>query len=562
MSELITEPRDIGLEGGATLAFGALMLMVSVLFMYALPWWQPLLWAGVYNALLWWRRWYLLRLPGADGGKFKNLRRRAYWVCAAWAGSAAFWLFVPDSPMMHGVLTFGLLCVITSTVLESVGDGLRVALSLFFVMSPTAVRFLFQEDAISVTLGAGAFIAGPAWWELWRRQQRIWREQYDLRQRAEQGARALAESTLAKSRFFAAANHDLRQPVHALGLYLDMLERQPLNREGLAARSGAKRAWEALSTQLNQLLDLARADAGALRPQMERVLLADVLKSQVDHHGIPAMSKGQRLIIRGGDGCHVDADPLMLARVLDNLVGNAIKFSPRGATVALMVRRGGSGAWCIQVRDNGPGIPLAEQKGIFEDFVQGGNGHRDRRAGYGLGLAIARRFTEAMGGTIAVRSCEGRGSVFSVRLSTSIGGDPVVLKFAQEAEGVVPTQGLHRPSTIRRLLLLEDDELVTDAMRALADDWGLPLVVAAESSEILAVARLGDVALCDIRLPNGESGVAVAAALQERDIPSALISGEVASDVLSEAAKHRLELVIKPVSATQLHHVLVRLAPS
>ncbi|RIX44197.1 MAG: hybrid sensor histidine kinase/response regulator [Rhodocyclales bacterium GT-UBC] len=549
------EPRDLGQEAGSILAFGALMFMVSCLFVFSRPWWQPLFWAGVYNMLLWWRWRYLQRVERQARQGLVSAKRTSHWICAAWAGSAGYWLFVPDDPMMHGALTFGMLCVITSIVLECVGDALRVGVALFLVMAPTAIRFLFQSHPISITLGVGAFVAGPVWWELWRRQQRIWSEQYQLRQRAEQGAQALAESTLSKARFFAAANHDLRQPVHALGLYLELLDRQALDAEGRAALSGMQRAWTSLSSQLNQLLDLARADAGALRPALEVIPLADFLENQVAHHAVPAMAKGQRMIACGGEARAILADRLMLGRVVDNLVGNAIKFSPEGATITLLVRYGQAGTWRLQVRDNGPGIASAERELIFEEFVQGGNAERDRQAGFGLGLSIARRFVEAMGGELTLVSPAGAGSTFEVRLPRA---NPSPVRRA-EALPVLPAGGRQRLSVApagRRLLLIDDDPMVVEAMHAWCRAWGLAFLSTADGRDALRLAEPVDVVVCDVRLPNGQNGIEIAHAFRDQGRPVILISGEIDASIRTRAEQLQLTLLIKPVAADTLRDCL------
>jgi len=228
----------------------------------------------------------------------------------------------------------------------------------------------------------------------------------------------------------------------------------------------------------------------------------------------------------------------------------------------LAARRGDAHDVRIQVRDGGPGIPSADQARVFDDFVQIGNPQRNRQAGFGLGLAIARRFTEAMGGSLTLRSTPGAGCVMQVRLPQSNAAAPASAQ--QPSPLVSPILALpviDWPALgITRLLVLEDDALVARAMQALAQAWGLPCHVVDDGTQALATAQPGDVVLCDIRLPQGPSGLEVAVALQQRGIAVALITGEADPELLAQAQAQQLTLLTKPVTASALHALLLRLA--
>ena len=217
-------------------------------------------------------------------------------------------------------------------------------------------------------------------------------------------------ASLDKSRFLAAASHDLRQPVHALSLFLGALRRQPLTVEGARLASHAADAVDTMGGLFNALLDVSRLDAGMVQPALRAVPLAQLLQRVADQAQQSAGSAGLRLQLRlpQGDGPWVETDPVLLERVLANLVSNAIRYTERG-TVLIALRHGQAGPR-VQVRDSGIGIPPDSQERVFQEFVQLHNPERDRHKGLGLGLAIVRRTAGLLGLPLALRSAAGRGS--------------------------------------------------------------------------------------------------------------------------------------------------------
>jgi two-component system, sensor histidine kinase len=285
--------------------------------------------------------------------------------------------------------------------------------ALHTLLEGVAERHLLQ---VLMGLGGGLMIATVI--VASRYHERNLNQQFERRRRAERAADALASMSLAKARFFAAVSHDLRQPLHAIGLYLDPLDQlsqETNNQDVQRAVTGIRLCWRALDGLLAQAMDIARMDAGALQPQMVAVDLTPLVRSLVTQHWPTAERAGVRLVVLAEEGRFALADPLMLTRVVSNLLDNAIKFSPHGATVAVAVRRG-SDAWRLQVRDAGRGIAKDAQELAFEEFVQIDSAARDRQLGHGLGLAISRRFMRLMRGNLTVRSDVGRGCCMTVTL--------------------------------------------------------------------------------------------------------------------------------------------------
>jgi CheY-like chemotaxis protein/anti-sigma regulatory factor (Ser/Thr protein kinase) len=288
--------------------------------------------------------------------------------------------------------------------------------------------------------------------------------------------------------------------------------------------------------------------------------IAPLVESLVRQHSAVAEATGVRIVSLVRPHAFAKADGLMLVRVLSNLIDNAIKFSPAGGTV-LVALRWGAGRWRLQVRDEGMGIAAEAQARVFEEFVQMHNEARDRRQGLGLGLAIARRLALLMNGDIIVRSALGQGTCMTVSLPEAERPPPVEPVHADALEAVsmpgalLPLADQQIPSpafAVERVLLVEDDSLVAEATRDQLVSWGLQVLHVETADEAMAQAAFGDVAICDVRLPHAASGLELALSLRERGQRVLLISGETHAALRESASRHRLPLLIKPVSSAQL----------
>jgi signal transduction histidine kinase len=361
----------------------------------------------------------------------------------------------------------------------------------------------------------------------------------------------LAErANLAKSKFLAAASHDLRQPVHAQGLFLEVLSRTELNKQQSELVTSARAASEASSDLLNALLDLSRIEAGVIEPQLQPFRLQPLLNKienelapQADAKNIVYRSRETRL--------SVQTDPVLLELILRNLVSNAIRYTSNGG-VLVACRTHGSQA-VVEVWDTGVGIAPEHQQGIFREFHQLGNPERDRRKGLGLGLAIADGLARAMGYELTLKSTSGRGSVFRLTL-------PLV---SNAPESSIMMQSRTRLLNAR-LLFIDDDEIVREGMLHLLRDWGCECEAAESIEEALALVQLNvpDVIVSDYRLREQRTGVEAIAAVRKligSDIPALLITGDTAPTRLREAQASGIPLLHKPVSPGLLYRRLVEL---
>jgi signal transduction histidine kinase len=356
----------------------------------------------------------------------------------------------------------------------------------------------------------------------------------------------------AKSTFLAAASHDLRQPIHALGLFLALLERSKLTgpqRETLAL---ARSALSASSEMLDTLLDFSRAEAGVIVPRVQPFRIGETLRQIEAELAMTADAK--QLVYRTRDSdAVVESDPGLVRIILMNLVSNAIRYTAAGG-VLVGVRRRGEDVM-MEVWDTGVGIAPGDREQVFSDFIQLGNPERDRRKGLGLGLAIARRLARLVGSEITVASEVGGGSVFRFRLPRS-----------QQALAE-PLAGAAGPGVaVRRghVLIIDDDDAIRLGLGQLLRERGhtVDAVETIAEAQASAERQAPDVMICDYRLRAGESGAEAARLLRTRlgrRVPAMLITGDTHPDRIAEAAREDMEIFYKPTQPDQLLAAVDRL---
>jgi signal transduction histidine kinase len=278
----------------------------------------------------------------------------------------------------------------------------------------SAAGFLLLGSGVAHVLRTcgsfSAFYSPEAMFTLLTDAERMWQE---LRQAKE----AADQSTRTKLAFFAAANHDLRQPAQSLSLFIEVLRsRLQAGRPVDAVLDQLDHANTALQHILNELLDVSKIDAGMVAPEMGNFPLDDLLAELVEECRVRVGNKPLDIVVEA-HGCHLWSDRQILRRVLGNLLDNAIKFTEAGHIIIAGRQQAGGGVR-VSVQDSGPGIPPEKQAMIFEEFVQVTNGARDRNQGLGLGLAVVQRLTGLLGGAAGVSSIEGKGSCFWIDLPT------------------------------------------------------------------------------------------------------------------------------------------------
>jgi len=472
-------------------------------------------------------------------------------------GSIGIVFFEPQDPVV-----IVLLCV----VLAGMTGGSVASLSSFLpayygfalpAVLPFALRSFAHGGELFTVLGVLALFLLGVNLSYARTLQRTVRESLALRF---ENIALVRELTLAKeraeaanvgkSKFLAAASHDLRQPLHALGLFLQTLRESALPEPERRALAHARRSMDAMEGMFSSLLDVSRLDAHVVVPKIESFPLAPVLERARSELEPLARAKGLRLRVARTRAV-VRSDPLLLERIVLNLVSNAVRHARRGAVLA-GCRRAGA-ALRLEVRDSGPGIPPERHAEIFDEFTQLNNPERDRDKGLGLGLAIVSRLAELLGHRIGLRSAPGAGSTFSVTLP----------------RGAPPEEGAQRPSPeaadVSGLLVavVDDDAVVLEAMASLLGKWGCATVCAGSGAELLAslagTTRVPDLLVCDYRLRGGESGLDAVEAVREEfnaDIAAAIVTGDTGSERLREVEASGLTILHKPVNPATLRALL------
>jgi PAS domain S-box-containing protein len=354
--------------------------------------------------------------------------------------------------------------------------------------------------------------------------------------------RQLAEANRAKSRFLAAASHDLRQPLQALNLLNGAASRQAGEHATLKAIfEQQQRALDSMSGLLNSLLDISKLDSGLVALRPAHFAMEEVLERLRADFGEQAQAKGIELVIdRSAESAHTD--PELLGQILMNLVSNALRYTASGR-IAVSCRRQGE-KLCCAVADTGFGIERQHVDRIFEEFYQIDSGTR-RPEGLGLGLSIVKRLSVLLGLDLDVESTPGRGSVFSVSVPV---GEMVAERESASGLAALPS-GM-------RVLVIDDEPAVADATRMLLETEGFDVDVAGSGNEARAstARRLPDVIVSDYHLRGGETGATVVAAVCAslgRSIPVVFVTGDTGRSVPQEIPDHS-EFLTKPLTSDAL----------
>ncbi|MEO8153265.1 MAG: hybrid sensor histidine kinase/response regulator [Rhizobacter sp.] len=356
-----------------------------------------------------------------------------------------------------------------------------------------------------------------------------------------------------KSRFLASASHDLRQPMHALGLFTATLEKrldgtplQPLVKNMI-------RSIDALEQSFTSMLDISKLDAGVIEPNLQPFPIRDLFRVLHMHCAGQAEELGLGLRFKAG-GKIVMSDPHLLERVLSNLIHNAIRYTQDGGIV--VVARTREAAVSIEVWDTGIGIPEEELPKVFDEFYQVGNPGRDRSRGLGMGLAIVKRLVLLMGHQLEVVSRPGRGTVFRILIKAT--------EFDEMDNLLVAADTVPSPiDSSRTLLLIDDEESIRIGMSDLLQTWGYHVLTAATIQEACTEVRrhagVIDIVVSDLRLANEEDGIDAierVRAVYGAPLPALLITGDTSPDEVKRVHSSGHQVLFKPVRTRELYAVL------
>ncbi len=546
-------------------------LTVGVAWAYNPPWLIVLWTAGVLASVFFRASigWAFQRRPQPD--EAMPGWGRLYIVAMTMIGTSygvAFLLFAhPDQPVTVALLLAPIYSVAAGSTPSCAYQPRAILGAVIPSFAAVLGKLLWTGDFEYILLGSASALYGVTMIGYCRVQSRALEDGFRIRFEntelveqlrretvaAEEARQSAEQANLAKSQFLAAASHDLRQPLYALGLFSSSLEELKLDSGG---RDVVRRIQDSIGTMESSfegLLDLSKLDAGAVTPRLEPVSV-DALFDRIDQiFGPLALERGLELRLRS-DGERVTSDAVLLEQVISNLVSNAIRATKAGGVLLAARRR--SDALVFEIWDTGSGIAASDVERIFGDYVQLDNPERDRRRGLGLGLAIARRSVALLGACIDVASRPGRGSRF--RFAQPLCDDD---RTAPVDHAAMPIANLRRDSG--PLLIVEDDEDVRAALGNLLRRWDIAFEAEATADaglERLLGGQQFSLLITDQRLAGGMTGLDLIRAMrmQVADPPPAIIiTGEVDSPLLTAAMQEKILVLHKPVRSNQLRRLLI-----
>ncbi len=537
-------------------------------------------WAFVFAVVLAARGWtvwsYRRAQPTDDAASVYWLRAWNLGTLSSGAlWGAAGWLFYGHGEPLHQlamVLVIYAFCVGSTPLLGWQRSIFFAYIGLSLV--PTIARVILVGGPGMVGLAAVAVLILAMTVRLGRNYRDSFGELVELKARAQrlaeqlraetavaEGARREAElANRAKTQFFAAASHDLRQPLHALGLFAEALRQKSRDDETTQLINSIYSSVDALDGLFAELMDITKIDTGGVEPRPTDFQLDEVFRKIKLHFEPIAFEKGLLLHVRGGHR-HAYADPVLVERIVRNLVSNAIRYTTDGGVLVCARTRGNR--LLLQVWDTGVGIKEADRERVFDEFVQlhdaGTTPEPHQRKGLGLGLAIVRRLAALMNAPLGLRSSAGKGTVFTLEVPVGRARPAAALPARSSAPlGVT----LDR----RLVVMIEDDPAVKSGLEVLLKSWGASVIAfdtlqacqqwvqAAEPTMLQP-----DLIIADYRLESGHTGVEAIRALRgmlDKPIPAIVVTGSMLSNHDREAAEHDFHLLLKPVVPGKLRAMI------
>lgn len=506
------------------------------------------IWLGVFCAIVAIRA-LMYKHQTTHPTTISNRKNRVFWHVITVAGTALLWGGLAFAMLDRNQLeSLVIVMVLLGLVASSVGStsNLRPVFRVFSTLTiiPAAVKFFSLGEAQFVFLGFLLLFFLLIVSEFEKRVHASLTESIQLRfknfklidnltqeklraqdsqRNAEQSLRDAESANVAKSRFLAAASHDLRQPLHAMRLLSSTLGNTDLNTRQAPLVDNISSSVKSLEELLNSLLDISKLDAGTQPVDIKTVYLSDIFSNLNRNYASVSAERGIQLKIEETDVV-VNTDVILLERLLSNLVSNAVRYTVTGEVEISTERQ--ADHCSIKVRDTGVGISIKDQKRVFDEFVQLDNPERDRSKGIGLGLSIVKRTAELLSLPLSLESSEGRGTTFTLDVPL---GDSVELEFVElpRAPNVNDLEGM--------LVLVIDDEIsIRNAIEGLLDSWGCVGLTASSGDEaeciMTEVDTQPDAIIADLRLRENETGVDVIQrvnALYDSPSPALIITGDI-----------------------------------
>lgn len=482
-------------------------------------------------------------------------------------GAASIVFFTPENIELFNILT--LIIIAMSVGSLAALSAYPKAYYLFVVpaMLPMIWRYLNIDESYYVIFGVLLFVFNFALFSIVRVNNRMLHDSIRLRfenidlieQLTEQKEKA-EQANISKTKFLASASHDMRQPIHAMSLFLGVLQERVEKEDQKVIVQKIQKSSQALGSLLDSLLDISKLDAGVIKVVRETFSLNSLFDALGNEFS--ELAKEKNLSIKFvGTKLQVDSDYLLLERITRNLISNAIRYTESGRI--LVGCRRYQGEALVAVYDTGIGIPEEKMQDIFREFYQLHNPERDRSKGLGLGLAIVERMAKLLAMPLHAKSIRGKGSVFGFVLPVVDALVPVATK------KVAPSKDLYFDG--KMVLVVDDEEEIRDSLSELLRNWHCDVVASASGEDaVQALQKIKtrpDIMLVDYRLRGNETGAAVIDiinALYEKvdvaqAIPAVIVTGDTAPDRIKEAERSGYRILHKPVAPDVLRSLLAEM---
>lgn len=471
------------------------------------------------------------------------------------------WIPGPAPPAVERIVVMLALAGVAmagATVFASLPAPLAVAAAL--PLSPALAEWMraggtLEAGIAGVLLAMAAALMAVMRRRIWQRAAHASIQRDDRMRELEEARDAAVRADQEKSRFLAIASHDLRQPMHALGLFAATLEKRLRGSGEEPLVHNLARSIDALDGSFSVMLDISRLDAGTIEPNFQLFPLRDLFRRLHMHFAGQAEQAGLGLRFSPG-GKLVTSDPQLLERILGNLIQNALRYTEHGGIV--VVARTTRAFVNVEVWDTGVGIQRSELPRIFDEFYQVGRGERARERGLGMGLAIVKRLALLLGHRLVVSSRPGRGTMF--RVGIPVGGLPEIQDVTAAADTLPMPLPVPQPRTV---LIVDDEESIRQGLTLLLEEWGYQALAAGTVEQAArVVGRLDappDLILSDLHLGDGPDGIAAIDAVRRQcgfDVPAILITGDTSHDELRRATDSGHPVLFKPVQPRKLLNAL------
>jgi signal transduction histidine kinase/CheY-like chemotaxis protein len=473
----------------------------------------------------------------------------------AW-GVGGYFLFVPDKVSYLGLLLLWMYIPAATAAMITLAYKPLFYSNTTVMLLPLFVRFVEEGGVFNITMAVTTLIyVGCLCYfhshinSMLIDSIRLRFEKSDLLDEVTIGKEIAENANIAKSRFLAAASHDLRQPLHAQTLFIAELKHRVKEPESAEIIEHLESSVEAMGELFNSLLDISKLDAATIKLNVVPFQLQKLFEKLENNFKLEAGKKGLSLHFIATSEM-IASDYSLLSRMLQNLIANAIRYTDSGFVI-ICCRKHGS-ELRIEIRDSGKGIEINDQEKIFDEFVQLHNPERNQKNGLGLGLAIVVRLSRLLEHRVIIRSQPNKGSVFSV----------IVPKLGYQKKDSIQVQineSYDKQLDHVEILVIDNEESIRIGMKMLLNDWGCVVKTAADYSQAISIIETEKfcprIVVSDYRLSTKETGIDVLDRLCEmmdNKVHGILITGDTSIDILQEASLSGYDLLHKPVSLHKL----------